>query len=56
MHPAVTDIDQSSGLFQEKTTILELISPVPHDSTQTVTLASCRDILLRVVPLLMKGR
>ena len=38
-----------------KVCILELISPVPHDSIQTVTRVS-RDLLLRVVPPSMKGR
>ena len=36
-------------------TTLELISPVPHDSIQTVTLVN-GDLLLRVVPPLIKGR
>ena len=35
--------------------ILELISPVPHDSIQTLILVS-RDILLRVVPPFIKER
>ena len=35
--------------------ILELISPVPHDSLHPVILVS-RDLTLRVVPPLMKGR
>ena len=38
-------------LYKKK---LELISPVPHDSIQTVILVS-RGVLLRVVPLLVKG-
>ena len=37
------------------TSILELISLVPHDLIQTVKLVS-RDLLLRIVPPLMKGR
>ena len=44
-----------SSLKYSRAFILELISPVPHDSKQAVILVS-RDLLLRVVPLLMKGR
>ena len=35
--------------------IVELISPVPHDSLHPVILLG-RDLTLRVVPPLMKGR
>ena len=35
--------------------LLELISPVPHDSIQPVIPVG-RDLLLRVVPLIMKER